>query len=75
LNAEPARRLAGEAVLYRITKRLYNLIIIAHRLSTIKSADQITVFDKAMVVESGRHGDLIHEDSWYADMVEMQAMN
>lgn len=48
------------------------MIIIAHRLSTIKSADQIIVLDKGRVIEHGDHGQLIHEDKWYADMVKIQ---
>jgi ABC-type multidrug transport system fused ATPase/permease subunit len=50
------------------------MIVIAHRLSTIRSADQIIVLDKGRVVETGSHGELIHEEAWYADMVKMQAM-
>jgi ABC-type multidrug transport system fused ATPase/permease subunit len=50
------------------------IIIIAHRLSTIKSADQIIVLDKGRVIECGSHGDLMHEDTWYADIVKMQAV-
>jgi len=50
------------------------IVAIAHRLSTIKSADQIVVLYKGRVIESGNHGDLVHEDSWYADMMRMQAV-
>lgn len=52
--------------------RNITLIIIAHRLSTIRSADQIIVIDKGKIIETGTHGQLIHEDRWYADMVKMQ---
>lgn len=51
------------------------LIVIAHRLSTIQSADQIVVLDKGRVVECGSHRDLMHEDTWYADMARMQALD
>ena len=50
------------------------MIIIAHHLSTIKSADQIIVLDKGQVIEYGSHGELMHEATWYADMVKMQAV-
>ena len=50
------------------------IVVIAHRLSTIKSSDQIIVLDKGRVIESGSHGQLMHEDSWYADMVKLQAV-
>jgi ABC-type multidrug transport system fused ATPase/permease subunit len=55
-------------------ERKITLIVIAHRLSTIKSADQIIVLDNGKVAECGSHGDLVHEDSWYADMARMQAV-
>lgn len=50
------------------------LIVIAHRLSTIKSADQIIVMDEGKVIESGSHGELVHDDLWYANMVRMQTV-
>ncbi|MBN1106866.1 MAG: ABC transporter ATP-binding protein [Deltaproteobacteria bacterium] len=50
------------------------LIVIAHRLSTIQNADQIIVMDRGRVVECGSHRELIHEDTWYADMARMQAL-
>jgi ABC-type multidrug transport system fused ATPase/permease subunit len=49
------------------------IIVIAHRLSTIRSADQIIVLDKGRVVDCGNHEALLHEDTWYADMVRLQA--
>jgi len=58
----------------RAEKRI-TMLIIAHRLSTIKKADQIIVLDKGKVIESGSHGDLMHEETWYADMVKMQAVD
>lgn len=51
------------------------MIIIAHRLSTVRQADQIVVLEKGRVVETGTHGVLMHEDSWYADMVRMQSLD
>lgn len=42
------------------------VIMVAHRLTTIKDADQILVFDKGSLVESGKHCDLISHDGTYA---------
>ncbi|RXI43382.1 ABC transporter ATP-binding protein/permease [Malaciobacter mytili] len=54
-----------------IVKALANLtsnktvIMIAHRLSTIKDADQIIVFDKGKIVESGKHKELLQNNKIY----------
>ena len=78
---EPTSSLDSESELFiqkamRLIRTAENvtMIIIAHRLSTIKSADQIVVLDRGKVIECGSHRDLIHEDTWYADMVKMQAV-
>jgi len=48
-------------------------ITIAHRLSTIMNADQIIVLDKGLVVESGRHEELLALAGLYATMWNRQA--
>lgn len=54
-----------------IVKALANLtinktvIMIAHRLSTIKDADQIIVFDKGEIAESGKHNELLKNNGIY----------
>ena len=50
------------------------MITIAHRVSTMRSADQIIVLDKGKVVECGSHSELMHDDHWYAEMVNMQTV-
>ncbi len=50
-------------------------IVVAHRLSTIYNADKILVIDKGMVVEEGRHAELIAKDGIYAKLVEMQSFD
>ncbi|MFZ2071740.1 MAG: ABC transporter ATP-binding protein [Halobacteriota archaeon] len=42
------------------------LIIIAHRLSTITSVDQILVVDGGMVIEQGRHSELVSNSGLYS---------
>lgn len=54
-----------------IVKALSNLlksktvIVIAHRLSTIKDVEQIVVFDKGEITETGKHEDLLGRQGTY----------
>lgn len=61
-------------ILKNINNLLENktVIVIAHRLSTIKNADKIYVIDKGNVIESGRHEDLILNESIYYSLVNEQ---
>lgn len=45
------------------------VIVIAHRLSTIINSDEIYVFDKGTVVESGTHNTLTANNGIYAEYV------
>jgi ABC-type transport system involved in Fe-S cluster assembly fused permease/ATPase subunit len=47
-------------------------IAIAHRLSTVVDSDRIYVLDKGSVVESGTHGELLHNEGRYADLWNLQ---
>lgn len=78
---EPTSALDSESEVY-IQKAMEGLrarggitmIVIAHRLSTIRSADQIIVLDRGRVIECGSPSELMHEDTWYAEMIKMQAV-
>lgn len=48
------------------------MITVAHRLYTIQDADQILYIDHGIVVDSGRHHELLARLSPYADMVNVQ---
>jgi len=47
-------------------------ILIAHRLSTILAADEILVVKDGMIVERGRHKDLVEADGVYRNLYETQ---
>jgi ATP-binding cassette, subfamily B, heavy metal transporter len=47
-------------------------LVIAHRLSTIVGADEILVLDKGVIVERGRHAQLLAHGGLYASMWNRQ---
>ncbi|MBQ3896691.1 MAG: ABC transporter ATP-binding protein, partial [Paludibacteraceae bacterium] len=48
-------------------------IIVAHRLSTIKNADVICVMHDGVIVEQGKHDDLIALNGYYKRLCDMQS--
>lgn len=48
------------------------VIVIAHRLSTIEKADKILVMDGGRVMESGSFRDLMHNNSLFTRLYELQ---
>lgn len=48
-------------------------IVIAHRLSTIKNADKIVVMKDGVIVEQGKHDDLLKLDAYYSKLVNDQS--
>ena len=49
-------------------------LVIAHRLSTIQKADIIVVMKKGMIVEQGKHDELLTKKGDYFKLVTMQSL-
>jgi ATP-binding cassette, subfamily B, heavy metal transporter len=47
-------------------------LVIAHRLSTVVNADEIIVLDDGIIIERGRHDDLLAQDGAYAELWRRQ---
>mmetsp|Transcript_5871 Transcript_5871/g.7099 ORF Transcript_5871/g.7099 Transcript_5871/m.7099 type:complete len:1334 (+) Transcript_5871:380-4381(+) len=47
-------------------------LVVAHRLTTIQNADKIIVMDHGVVVEEGKHADLLQLDGTYAKLWNLQ---
>ena len=67
-----SERLVQEA-LDRLTSSR-TTIAIAHRLSTIKNADEILVMNEGLIVERGRHEELLALGGYYKKLNDMQAL-
>ena len=60
--------------LQKLTKNK-TTITVAHKLSTVVKADQIILFDKGKVVESGAHVELIEKSSLYKKLYNLNKLN
>ncbi len=52
--------------------RQQTTIIISHRISSVMDADHIIVLDAGIVIEQGRHEDLVHQKGYYSRLWRMQ---
>jgi ATP-binding cassette subfamily B protein len=48
-------------------------VIISHRFSTVRVADRIIVLKQGVVIEEGRHAELVAQGGQYAELFELQA--
>jgi len=66
----------SEALVQEAIERLMTTrttLVIAHRLSTIRNADKIIVIDKGVIVQSGKHDELMKEENGiYRKLYELQ---
>jgi ATP-binding cassette subfamily B protein len=67
LDTATERRIQEELARLRCTR-----IVIAHRLSTVRAADVILVMDQGVVVERGRHDELMSRRGRYEELVAVQ---
>ena len=60
-----------QQALERVLKGRTSLVI-AHRLSTVRNADKIIVLDQGLIVESGKHEELLQRDGLYSQLYQRQ---
>ncbi len=58
------------AVESALRRRGCTTLVVAHRLSTVRDADLILVMERGVVVERGRHDELLAQRGRYAELVE-----
>jgi ATP-binding cassette subfamily B protein/subfamily B ATP-binding cassette protein MsbA len=66
----------SEHLIHQSLERMQNnqtVIIVAHRLSSIVNADRIIVLEKGLVVEKGRHFELLDLGGRYARLWKLQS--
>lgn len=69
LDSESEREVLEELERLNATR-----LVIAHRLSTVVRADRILVMEDGVIVEQGRHEELVGRDGRYAELVRAQTM-
>ena len=65
-----------ESILQHLKAKRQNqtTIITAHRLSSIAHCDLILVLENGTIAQRGAHHSLVHEEGWYKDTYERQAL-
>lgn len=66
-----SERLVQEALENLMRNR--TTIVIAHRLSTIRNADEICVMHEGLIVERGKHEELLELNGYYKHLCDMQS--
>ncbi len=66
----------AESELFETMRRLFHgraVLLISHRFSSVRKADRIYVLRDGIVAEAGTHDELIADDSFYAELFNLQA--
>ncbi len=69
LDAE-SEKLVQEAIENLMVNR--TVILIAHRLATVKKSDRIIVLERGVIVEQGKHEDLLKNEGVYSRLHNLQ---
>jgi NHLM bacteriocin system ABC transporter peptidase/ATP-binding protein len=64
--------LTEKKIMDNIKRRNITLLISAHRLSTIRDCDEIIVFSDGIVVERGKHEELMKLNNFYTRLIEAE---
>ena len=70
-NVDPVNEALIQEAVTELAKNR-TVLVIAHHLKTIQHADQILIFKKGMLVEKGKHGELLDQDGYYAQLWKAQ---
>jgi subfamily B ATP-binding cassette protein MsbA len=65
-----SERLVQDAITRLMENR--TVLVIAHRLSTIKHADEIIVLKKGVIIERGKHSELLDHNGEYKKLYDLQ---
>ncbi len=68
-NVDPVTEKIIQDAIYKIMKGR-TCFIIAHRLETIRACDRLFVFRNGEIVESGKHEELVAQNSYYKELTE-----
>ena len=66
-NVDPVNEALIQEAVTELAKNR-TVLVIAHHLKTIQHADQILVFKKGMLVEKGKHRELLAKQGYYAQL-------